>query len=108
MHPLPEDSEKWGFPMTQTTQTIFDKYEVRKSKKQKTAFIQWVVPILQEHGYPVTVEAGKFGVRNIVIGDIENAKAVFTAHYDTCAVLPIPNFITPKNMLCMIIYQLFF
>lgn len=107
MHPLPEDSEKWGFPMTQTTQTIFDKYEVRKSKKQKTTFIQWVVPVLQEQGYPVTVETGKFGVRNIVIGDIEHAKVVFTAHYDTCAVLPIPNFIAPKNILCTVLYQLF-
>lgn len=82
-------------------------FEVRKSKKQKTAFIQWVVPILQEQGYPVTVEAGKFGVRNIVIGDIEKAKVVFTAHYDTCAALPIPNFITPKNFLCLLVYQLF-
>ncbi len=92
--------------MTQTTRTIFEKYEIRKTKKQKTAFIQWVVPYLQSLGYPVTVEQGKCGVRNIVIGDIEQAKVVFTAHYDTCAVLPIPNFITPKSFLCYAAYQI--
>ncbi len=92
--------------MTQTTRTIFEKYEIRKTKKQKTAFIQWVVPYLQSLGYPVTVEQGKCGVRNIVIGDIEQSKVVFTAHYDTCAVLPIPNFITPKSFLGYAAYQI--
>lgn len=91
--------------MTQSAQTIFEHYEIRKTKKQKTAFIQWVVPHLQALGYPVAVENGKFGVRNIVIGDVENAKVVFTAHYDTCAAMPIPNFITPKNILCYVVYQ---
>lgn len=106
MLPLPPDIEKEGTPMTQTTRTIFEKYEIRKTKKQKTDFIQWVVPHLQELGYPVTVETGKLGVRNIVIGDIEHAKVIFTAHYDTCAVMPFPNFITPKSFLCFAAYQI--
>jgi aminopeptidase-like protein len=51
------------------------------------------------------VEKGSFGVRNIVVGDIEKAKVVYTAHYDTCAVLPFPNFITPKCLPIYILYQ---
>ena len=31
---------------------------------------------------------------------------VFTAHYDTCAVMPVPNFITPKNIAFYLVYQL--
>ena len=92
--------------MTSTTREIFDNYEIRKSKKQKTAFIQWVTPVLEKVGYPVAVENGSFGARNIVIGDVKTASVIYTAHYDTCAVMPFPNFITPKSILIYILYQL--
>lgn len=91
--------------MTATTKEIFENHQVRKSKKQKTAFIEWLRPVAQQAGYSMKVEKGSFGVRNIVIGDIEKAKVVYTAHYDTCAVLPFPNFITPKSWLIYILYQ---
>ena len=42
----------------------------------------------------------------MVAGDPDTAKVIFSAHYDTCAVLPIPNFITPRNMFFYICYQL--
>ena len=92
--------------MTSTTREIFDNYEIRKSKKQKTAFIQWVTPVLDKVGYPVAVENGSFGARNIVIGDVKTASVIYTAHYDTCAVMPFPNFITPKSIFIYILYQL--
>lgn len=92
--------------MTPTTKEIFERFEVRKSKKQKTAFREWLTPVLEQRGYAVTVEKGSFGARNIVIGDVDRAKVVYTAHYDTCAVMPIPNFITPKTPLVYILYQL--
>ena len=31
---------------------------------------------------------------------------IFSAHYDTCAALPVPNFITPRNLLFYVCYQL--
>jgi hypothetical protein len=31
---------------------------------------------------------------------------IYTAHYDTCPVLPFPNFITPKNFGIYLLYQL--
>ncbi len=92
--------------MTETTKTIFEKYEVRKTKKQKTAFIDYVKTIATEHGYSFRIEKGSFGARNIVIGDVENAKLLYTAHYDTCPRLPFPNFITPKNFLIYLLYQI--
>ena len=42
----------------------------------------------------------------MVAGDPDTAKVIFSAHYDTCAALPIPNFITPRNMFFYICYQL--
>lgn len=92
--------------MTETTKEIFDNYQIRKTKKQKTAFIEYVKKLAEEYGYSLKVEKGSFGVRNIVIGDPDTAKVLYTAHYDTCARLPFPNFITPKCFLIYLLYQL--
>ncbi len=94
-----------SFNMTETTKEIFEKYQVRKTKKQKAAFIEYVKQIAEHYGYDFKVEKGGFGARNIVIGDVENAKVLYTAHYDTCARLPFPNFITPKNFFIYLLYQ---
>lgn len=91
--------------MTQTTKEIFEKYQVRKTKKQKNAFIEYVEQRARELGYQCRVEKGRFGAKNIVVGDPEQAKVLYTAHYDTCAVLPFPNFITPKNFFIYLLYQ---
>ena len=93
--------------MTQTTKEIFEKYQVRKTKKQKTAFIEYVKEIAERYGYDFKVENGSFGARNIIIGNPDTAKVLYTAHYDTCARLPFPNFITPKNFLIYLLYQFF-
>lgn len=92
--------------MTETTKTIFERYQIRKTKKQKTAFIEYIRSLTIEHGYSFRVEKGSFGARNIVVGDPDCAKVVYTAHYDTCPVLPFPNFITPKNFGIYLLYQL--
>ena len=92
--------------MTSTTQEIFNRFEIRKSRKQKTAFTNWIRPILEQAGYPVKIETGSMNCRNIVIGDPDRAEVVFTAHYDTCAVMPFPNFITPKKPLYYWLYQI--
>ena len=93
--------------MTETTKEIFETYQVRKSKKQKTAFIEYVKQITASYGYDLKIEKGSFGARNIVIGDPDTAKVLYTAHYDTCPRLPFPNFITPKNFLVYLLYQIF-
>ena len=92
--------------MTNTTREIFDKYQIRKTKKQKTAFISYVEKLCEDWKLPCRIEKGALGTRNIVVGDIESAKVVYTAHYDTCPVLPFPNFITPKSFWIYLLYQL--
>lgn len=93
--------------MTDSAKIIFANHEVRKTKLQKTYFIEWVTEYIKNLGYEVKVEKGSFGARNIVVGDVSKAKVIFTAHYDTCAAMPLPNFITPKSIACYLAYQLF-
>ena len=63
--------------------------------------------LAEKEGYSVSFERGSLGCQNIVVGDPLSAQVVYTAHYDTCPVLPMPNFITPKNMLIYFLYQIF-
>lgn len=60
---------------------------------------------MRAHFPNLKVEEDALGYsRNIVIGNPDTAKAVLGAHYDTCAVMPIPNFIMPKSVLISILY----
>ncbi len=85
---------------------IFREYQVRKSKAQKTDFIEYTTRKATEEGYSVKVEKDTFGARNIVVGDPDSAKIIFAAHYDTCARLPFPNFLTPKNFGIYLLYNI--
>lgn len=91
--------------MTDLSRTILEKYQIRKTKQQKADFRQWLCGELNQLGYAPREERGG-GSRNLVVGDPEKASVIFTAHYDTCAVLPVPNFITPRNLLWYLLYQL--
>ena len=92
--------------MTEESKTILEKYQVRKTGKQKSAFIAFLTEALKKKGYEARVEKGSFGVKNIVVGSPRDAKVVFTAHYDTAPRLPVPNFITPKCFLVYLLYQI--
>ena len=92
--------------MTETTQTVFGKHQIRKSYAQKSAFIQYVQNTATKLGYQSRMEKGYLGARNVVVGDPDTAKVVYTAHYDTCAVMPFPNFITPKCIWLFLLYQI--
>lgn len=93
--------------MTDLSQQILLNFQVRKSKQQKEAFRTWLCNQLTALGYSPRVEGSRFS-RNVVVGDPEKARVLFTAHYDTCAVLPVPNFITPRNFLWYLLYQMLF
>ena len=93
--------------MTPQSRKILDGFQVRKSRKQKESFRQWLCGELKKSGYAPSVER-KFAAKNVVVGDPDTAKVIFSAHYDTCAVLPVPNFITPRNMFFYLLYQLLF
>jgi len=86
---------------------VLEQFPVRKSKAQKQAFRDAVQAYAKKQGYDVAVESGSFGSRNVVIGDPKNAKVLLTAHYDTPARLPFPNYITPCNFVGFLLCQLF-
>lgn len=89
--------------MTSLSTLILESYQVRKTNKQKTAFIE----LMQKHYPELAIQECSFPkCRNLIIGDIDAAQVVLTAHYDTCAQLLFPNFITPKNPLLSILYSL--
>ena len=93
--------------MTQQAKTVLERFPVRKSKQQKAQFREWLCGELRQAGYTVSVESrrGLATSHNVVVGDPAEADVIFTAHYDTCAVLPLPNFITPCNLLAYLLYQ---
>lgn len=93
--------------MLELSKKILDKYQVRKTKKQKTEFINFLKQELSNYKVEVE-EGGMFKSRNIIVGDLENCKIVLGAHYDTQPVLPFPNFLTPKNKLAYFLYTLLF
>lgn len=86
---------------------VLKDFPVRKSRKQKQAFRDAVQSYVTELGFEYRVEDGSMGSRNMVIGRPDSAKYLITAHYDTCARLPLPNLITPCNPLMFLLYQLF-
>ena len=94
--------------MTEAAKTVLTTYEVRKTRRQKEAFRAYLYQELEKLGYAPRVESRRALVmnHNVVAGDPEKAKVLFTAHYDTCAVLPFPNFITPRNLFVFLFYQL--
>lgn len=92
--------------MNDISREVLDRYQIRKTRKQKTAFRTRIIEWAEQNGYHAAVEKGRGGSKNIIFGNPETAKVVFTAHYDTCAVMPLPNFITPKNIPVIIISQL--
>lgn len=92
---------------------ILQEYQVRKSNKEKTEFIEYIKTRLARVGYnpetDITIEEKGKGIlksRNIVVGDPKTAKVFFTAHYDTCAVIPFPNLMTPTNPVLFTLFQL--
>ena len=90
--------------MTELSKKILASYQIRKTKKQKTEFLSFLQKELGEENVRVE-KSGHFGSRNIMLGDPQSAKVIFTAHYDTQPVLPFPNFLTPKNLPLYLAYS---
>lgn len=83
--------------MEQLRAALLGPHEVRRTKKQKTAFLTWVTGYAEDLGVRVTVEESGKAIcsRNIVFGDVDKARTIITAHYDTCAWMPTGAVTTP-------------
>lgn len=83
--------------MEQLRAALLGPHEVRRTKKQKTAFLTWVTGYAEDLGVRVTVEESGKAIHscNIVFGDVDKARTIITAHYDTCAWMPTGAVTTP-------------
>ncbi len=79
------------------SKSLLEENGIRKTKKQKTSFIQHLCASAASEGYVSDIEQMKSGSRNVVVGLLDKADVVFTAHYDTPSRSLIPTVITPKT-----------
>ena len=82
---------------------VMEKYQARRTGKQKTAFIAYLT---REFPGLRVEKAGRMGSRNLIYGDIGSADVVFTAHYDTVNENLLPNLILPRRPLLRMLYML--
>ncbi len=87
------------------TTLLFASYQARKTKAQKTSFIQHACSAAADAGFMSNVENTKNGAKNVVVGDVNSASVVYTAHYDTASKSPIPSFVFPKAPILTTLYQ---
>lgn len=94
--------------MQSLSNEILQNFQVRKTYQQKSEFIEFLSSNLLKSKINLSEErSGKIlKTRNLVIGDVENAKVIYTAHYDTAPKMPVPNFVTPRNLFVTVLYQL--
>lgn len=85
---------------------IEQKFPVRRSDKQKSAFCEWAVFRAEKLGYTARVrgDGKKKEHKNIEIGDASRAKIIVSAHYDTPARSFFPNLMMPANPVLGIFY----
>lgn len=89
------------------SQEVLETWKVRKSAAQKAAFRARLTEEFTRAGYSVKTESGGvIPTHNLILGDPDTAGMVVSAHYDTCAAMPLPNLITPRNPLFFLLYQL--
>lgn len=83
--------------MEQLRGALLGPHEVRRTFRQKTAFIAWARAYAVGLGVRVTVEESGRVIRsrNLVFGDADRARTIITAHYDTCAWMPTGAVTTP-------------
>ena len=81
-------------------------YPIIKSAEQKSKFRDAIISILSEKGIAAKCETTSNGKnQNIVVGNPESAKTVFTAHYDTPARSVVPNLMMPRCALLLYIFH---
>ncbi len=81
-------------------------FGIRNSKAQKEAFRDWALAEAKALGVTGARAENDEKHENLVFGDPEKAKAIFTAHYDTPRRMLLPNFMLPENRFLFWAYNL--
>ena len=86
-------------------------FPLRRKEKEKMEFRTWLVHTFKELGYTPKLESGESAlaaggsVTNVVVGDIDKAKIILAAHYDTGVRELLPPLICPTRPLTFLLYQ---
>lgn len=93
--------------MRASIKALLDQYQVRKTYKQKQAFIGFMRRHAYEHGYKLEEQHYKRGRgKNLIVGNLETAEMIVTAHYDTPPNALIPIATVVGNIPMYLISQL--
>lgn len=87
---------------------VNEKYPIRNEDKEKKEFQDFVLDELKDSKYNVSVQNLQKKHKNIVIGNVEKASVVFTAHYDTPATALYPNLVMPRRPVLTMLYHFAF
>lgn len=97
--------------MNEFAERIERDFPVRRKEKEKMNFRTWLVYTLKELGYSPRLESGTSALSmggnmtNVVVGDMEKAKIVLAAHYDTGVREILPPLICPTRPATYMLYE---
>ncbi len=93
--------------MTDYLALLGERFPVRNTKAQRTAFRAWLREEVQALGYRYTEETnGFFHCSALTVGNPEKAPLVLAAHTDTPARWLLPDLSFPRNIPLWILWQL--
>ncbi|HHX67087.1 MAG: M28 family peptidase [Miniphocaeibacter sp.] len=92
--------------MSDNIRELMEKFQVRKNYEDKSKFINWLQQIIKAMDYDFKIDKYSSKGRNLIVGDVNNAEVILTAHYDTQVNYFLPMFMG-MNWLGFIIGQLY-
>lgn len=90
--------------MHQFAQQILSRYPIRHKAKEKENMRHYLTGTCRSLGYEAKL-VNRRRAFNVVVGDVEKAKVVFTARYATTLREPLPQFIAPTRPATYFLYQ---
>lgn len=90
--------------MHETITQLIEQFQVRKTYDQKTKFIDWLSSQSEQMGYDLKIEKHN-KCRNLIVGDVETADVILSAHYDTQPNSIFPIFMFFSNYPAFILSQ---
>jgi len=87
--------------MLPIVETILEKYQVRRTRAQKAAFIEYL-----NAQYPSLRVEQNGRHRNLILGDPDEASVILSAHYDTPPVSLLPNIGIPYCAVVKFLYAM--
>ena len=85
---------------------INNSFPIRRSEDEKKKFREYIESKAKEFNKEYQVEKLNKKHNNVIVGNIDKAKVIYTAHYDTPAKSLFPNMIIPTNKFLSLIYHL--